>query len=148
MTVKGAAVTFTSTFASCTLACYIEIGAHRVVYHYFPHKYANVEQANGLTQEQLDAVRVHHVDRLVTMAQGEEKSELEEKAEVLVEETSQNTLIDNFTVEPISRNSRDSFYGFWKEERRDEDHERPAPIFPLGRTAFSSNDILACSMTC
>ena len=58
-TAKGAAITLTSTVVSCALACYIEIGAHRLVYHYFPHKYANVEHANGLTQEQLDAVRIY-----------------------------------------------------------------------------------------
>jgi hypothetical protein len=56
---KGAAITLTSTVASCFLACYIEIGAHRLVYYYFPHKYANVEHASGITQEQLDAVRIY-----------------------------------------------------------------------------------------
>ena len=56
-TIKGAAFTLTSTVASCTMACYIEIGAHRLVYRYFPEKYANVEHANGITQAELDAVR-------------------------------------------------------------------------------------------
>jgi hypothetical protein len=57
------AVMLSSTVASCTLACYIEIGAHRMVYHCFPHIYANVDYANGLTQEQLDAVRIYKLGR-------------------------------------------------------------------------------------
>lgn len=60
-TAKGAAITLTSTVVSCGLACYIEIGGHRLVYRYFPHRYANVTHANGLTQEQLEAVRVHKI---------------------------------------------------------------------------------------
>ena len=47
----------TSTCVSCYLACQIEVGAHRLVYKFFPEKYANVNYANGLTQEQLDAAR-------------------------------------------------------------------------------------------
>lgn len=60
-TVKGSAVTLGSTVFACVLACYIEVGAHRLVYLCFPHKYANVEYANGLTQEQLDAVKPHNL---------------------------------------------------------------------------------------
>jgi hypothetical protein len=64
-TIRGAAITFGSTLVSCGAACYIERGAHRLIYHYCPEKYANVEWANGLTQDQLDAVRrpaVHTID--------------------------------------------------------------------------------------
>jgi hypothetical protein len=60
-TVKGSAVTLGSTGLACVLACYIEVGAHRLVYLCFPHKYAHIEHANGLTREQLDAVKPHNV---------------------------------------------------------------------------------------
>lgn len=60
-TVKGSAVTLGSTVFSCVVACYIEVGAHRLVYLLFPHKYAHVEYANGLSQEQLDAVKPHNL---------------------------------------------------------------------------------------
>jgi hypothetical protein len=61
-TVRGATVTFGSTVLSCIAACKIEQGANRMIYKYFPHKFANVEWANGLTEEQLDAVRVYRHD--------------------------------------------------------------------------------------
>uniref|UniRef100_A0A7R9WSR5 Uncharacterized protein n=1 Tax=Craspedostauros australis TaxID=1486917 RepID=A0A7R9WSR5_9STRA len=60
-TAKGATITLGSTVASCMLAMQIEATAHRVIYHYMPHKYANVDQAFGLTRQQLEAVRVREV---------------------------------------------------------------------------------------
>ena len=72
-TSKGAAITLGSTVVSCLLACYIEAGAHRLVYRYFPHKYANVDQAYGLTQEQLDAVRIYRKDNAASEWEGNER---------------------------------------------------------------------------
>lgn len=69
LTAKGAAVTLGSAVTSCVAACYIERGANRMVYRYFPHKFAQVEAASGITQEELDAVRVFHSPEL--KAQGE-----------------------------------------------------------------------------
>jgi hypothetical protein len=58
-TAKGSAITLGSTVFACVVACYIEVGAHRLLYLCCPHKYAHVEYANGLSQEQLDAVKPH-----------------------------------------------------------------------------------------
>ncbi len=127
MTAKGAAITFSSTVFSCTLACYIEIGAHRLVYHYFPHKYANVEYANGLTQEQLDAVRIHHVEQPQVLTRTTPQEDLEKRP--------QNTVID---LRPFSRD------GFWKEEEK---RSEPPSLLALTQLALPSNDIMACAMT-
>ena len=70
-TVKGAAVTLSSTVVACGFACLIEKGGHRLVYKYFPEKYATVEYANGLTQDQLDAVRVFKQE-IATVQQDEQ----------------------------------------------------------------------------
>lgn len=129
MTAKGAAITFSSTVFSCTLACYIEIGAHRLVYHYFPHKYANVEHANGLTQEELDAVRIHYVEQPGLSITTEEKIPDED-----LEKRSQSAVVG---LRPSSRE------GFWKEEKRSE----PSNLLALTQFALPSNDIMACAMT-
>jgi hypothetical protein len=55
--IKGAAITAGSTLFSVALAIEIECLAHRTLYRIAPHKYARVDQAYGLTQEQLLAVR-------------------------------------------------------------------------------------------
>lgn len=130
MTAKGAVITFSSTVFSCTLACYIEIGAHRLVYHYFPHKYANVEYANGLTQEQLDAVRIHYVEPQVVPRTTAEKIPDEESLEKL----SQTKVIG-------LRSPRD---GFWKEEEK---RSEPSSLLAFTQFALPSNDIMACAMT-
>ena len=130
MTAKGAAITFSSTVFSCTLACYIEIGAHRLVYHYFPHKYANVEYANGLTQEQLEAVRIHYVEPQVMPTTTAEKMPVEE-----VEKRS-SSMVLGWIPSP-----RD---GFWKEEEK---RSEPSSLLALTQFALPSNDIMACAMT-
>ena len=56
-TIRGAAVTFGSTMFSCVAACNIEKGANRMILKYYPHKFANVEAASGITQEELDFVK-------------------------------------------------------------------------------------------
>ena len=157
MTVKGAAMTLTSTVASCTLACYIEIGAHRAVYRFFPHKYANVTNANGLSQEQLDAVRIHPVDdQRVRWRDGDEgHHEIREQEVTLLRDDFHEptkTVPSENTTEfhtGIPMLLRDSPHSFWKEEKREESQDVPSISFlALGQQAFSSNDILACSMTC
>ena len=59
-TARGAAVTFGSTIFSCFVACNIEKGANRMIYKYYPHKFANVEAASGITQEELDFVKFYY----------------------------------------------------------------------------------------
>ena len=48
VTASGGATVLLSTFASCYLATVIEKTAHRVQYHFFPHKYKDVDFALGL----------------------------------------------------------------------------------------------------
>ena len=153
MTVKGAAMTLTSTVASCTLACYIEIGAHRVVYRFFPHKYANVTNANGLSQEQLDAVRVHNVDQMLRWSDDEEPQVMGEQGTLRDDshEPTKHVPLEDATSfnTGIPMQLRDSPHSFWKEERREESNQLTSiPFLALGQQVFSTNDILACSMTC
>jgi hypothetical protein len=125
-TAKGAAVTLTSTVAACGLACYIEIGAHRLVYHYFPHKYANVEHANGLTQDQLDAVRVFKTSDVAVTSQIEEEQEV--RPEVV------ETVTDTKSAKEENNNSR-----FWS--------DMPTIVEQPPTFLLPSQDILACAMT-
>ncbi|GKY90374.1 hypothetical protein MPSEU_000011400 [Mayamaea pseudoterrestris] len=56
-TAQGATITFGSTIISCALALQVEQSANRLFFYWMPHKYASVDRAYGLTQEQLDSVR-------------------------------------------------------------------------------------------
>ena len=67
-TIRGAAVTFGSTVFSCVAACNIEIGANRMILKYYPHKFANVETASGITQEELDFVKFVYGGGIVVAA--------------------------------------------------------------------------------
>ena len=58
-TIKGSGITLGSTMISCYFAIEIEKMGHKAVYAVFPHKYALVESAPGLTEDQLLAVRVY-----------------------------------------------------------------------------------------
>eukprot|EP00980_Cylindrotheca_fusiformis_P009843 scaffold2177_cov115-Cylindrotheca_fusiformis.AAC.8 len=127
-TVKGAGITLASTTASCYLACKIEVKAHQAVYHYFPEKYANVEHANGLTQEQLDAARnaaiVERPEHIVALS-----TPLEQHHQIA-------------SVPPSSREEEmdesSSVNQFWKEEKLSKLAEEF--IMP-------SQDVIACSLT-
>jgi hypothetical protein len=70
-TIRGAAVTFGSTVFSCLAAVHIERGANRMIYKYYPHKFANVDAANGITQEELDFVKFIYGGNIVVAADGE-----------------------------------------------------------------------------
>jgi hypothetical protein len=156
MTAKGAAVTLSSTVASCTLACYIEIGAHRMVYHCFPHRYANVDYANGLTQEQLDAVRIY---KLPTTTTAEEDVSFLLTADDDHASNNELPVIHNddistvykaptdeelAEIRPLSSTTSAATNYFWNEEKRERETLVPKkPSFMV----FPSNDILACAMT-
>lgn len=123
-TAKGAGITLASTAASCYLACQIEVRAHRVVYHYFPEKYANVEYASGLTQEQLDAAHeMKFPDQAVTYRPRDDIVAIarERKVEPVPEDTS-----------AVNR--------FWKEENLSLAKFAQGFVMP-------SQEIIACSMT-
>jgi hypothetical protein len=61
-TVQGATITLGSTIISCALALQVEKSANRVFFYAAPHKYATVDRAYGLTQEQLESVRHLRMD--------------------------------------------------------------------------------------
>ena len=54
---QGAAITLGSTFLSCFLAIQVEKMAHQFLFWIRPELYGNVQQAYGLTDEQLMSVR-------------------------------------------------------------------------------------------
>lgn len=54
---RGALATFGSTAIACGLACQVEKSAHQLLFRLAPHKYATVDQAYGLTEEQLRSAR-------------------------------------------------------------------------------------------
>lgn len=76
---KGTAITIGSATVSCCLALYVEKAAHRALYTVCPDKYADVDQALGLEQWELDAVRRHQEATLasdllpVTVHENQEK---------------------------------------------------------------------------
>lgn len=54
---RGAAITLGSTLISCFLAIQVEATAHRFLFWLKPQLYVNVDQAHGLTPQQLYSVR-------------------------------------------------------------------------------------------
>ena len=54
---SGAAITVGSTFVSCALALQVERSAHQFFFWAAPHWYARVDQAYGLTEEDLQYAR-------------------------------------------------------------------------------------------
>ena len=54
---RGALATFGSTAIACGLACQVEKSAHQLLFRLAPQKYATVDEAYGLTEEQLWSVR-------------------------------------------------------------------------------------------
>jgi hypothetical protein len=128
-TAKGAAITLSSTVFSCALACYIEIGGHRLVYRYFPHQYANVTHANGLTQEQLDAVRVHKIPDQKIPTQSQEQED--------------ETFREEQPLKLFSEREESTGKMFWKEEK-----VAATRIWPEKQDfGLESQEIVACSMT-
>lgn len=55
---QGAAITLGSTAVSCALALQVEKSAHRLFFWAAPHWYAKVDQAYGLTEEDLQDARL------------------------------------------------------------------------------------------
>lgn len=66
-TVKGAAVTLSSTVISCALALQVEKSTHRLFFWMAPHWYAKVDRAYGLTEDQLHSVRQLTVSTTTTI---------------------------------------------------------------------------------
>ena len=57
VTVTGASTVFFSTFVSCAFAVMIEGAANQTLYHFFPHKYDDLEYAMGLNLEKMKRIR-------------------------------------------------------------------------------------------
>jgi len=144
MTAKGAAVTLSSTVVSCTMACYIEIGAHRVVYHYFPHKYVNVEYANGLTQEQLDAVRIHRVNNNNNNNRTAEENSASTTTFSETDSWENKVATETLKFTESMPQKASTSNSFWTEEKRE---LLPASISEAP-SFFQSNEVMACAMTC
>jgi hypothetical protein len=165
-TARGAAVTFGSTILSCMAACKIEQGANRLIYEYFPHKFADVEWANGLTQEQLDAVRVYRVTPTASEEETRITSEesephvtatatlfttehaLHQVAEqptdpLLLHRRPHEEEADRATKTKKTRDEETNFTKtrFWKEGEEALTALIPAAVLPR-------QEILACAMTC
>jgi hypothetical protein len=64
---QGAAITLGSTAISCTLALTVEQSAHRLFFWAAPHWYAKVDQAYGLTEEDLQYAKLAAVQREIRM---------------------------------------------------------------------------------
>lgn len=159
-TVKGAAVTFGSTVFSCAAACGIERGANRMIYNYFPHKFANVDAANGITQEELDFVRHMYGGRV-----GHAIDDKSDDSSTTTAETVESDLLhryDSFddsisnelpqhshiversrkTTEKEESSQTSSFERFWTEQ--EESAEKYISMIPV---IVPRQEILACSMT-
>jgi hypothetical protein len=176
-TIRGAAITLGSTLVSCAAACYIERGAHRLVYHYFPHKYANVEWANGLTQEQLDAVRIYN--RQPQLQQQQNVDDNEEKNTVVYQRPLPGALLweaaaaaalptrtlssheDSVIVDDFrdtarrpssSSSSSTTTTQFWKEQSKAEQQQQKREtvrgvVASFVQPLITVNEIQSCAMT-
>lgn len=56
-TLSGTAGTLGSATVGCCLAIYVEKAANRALFTYFPHKYADIQHANGIEDWELEAAR-------------------------------------------------------------------------------------------
>jgi len=54
---SGTAATVGGATVGCCLAIYVEKAAHRALFTYFPHKYAEVDHASGIEDWELEAAR-------------------------------------------------------------------------------------------
>jgi hypothetical protein len=133
-TSKGAGVTLASTVASCYLACQIEVRAHRFIYHHWPEKYASVEVANGLTQEELD--RAHQLKP--AMVQPDTVLLLDAKPAVEESKMSRKTPVYSLDLSGAST-TLDQTNQFWKEAEE--------PLSLIKEFTMSNRDIIATSMT-
>jgi hypothetical protein len=83
--VLGTAVTVGSATVSCVFAICIERAAHRALFTYFPHCYADVDYAFGIESWELDAVRRKPISC-------KEENDVPERPLEIVETTVQQTL--------------------------------------------------------
>lgn len=157
-TAKGAAVTFGSTVFSCAAACSIEKGANRMIFKYCPEKFANVEAASGITQEELDFVHFHYRGGIVAAASrdtGEPSMETEtnEPTELFLfrsddslddscAEKSTEDFSPNGQVKSEDQREESAIEKFWAEGE-----DTAAKYISMIPVILPRQEILACSMT-
>jgi hypothetical protein len=172
-TAKGAAITFGSTIVSCIAACYIEVGANQLIYKLDPTKFADIESASGITQDQLDAVRriALHDNKTSTVTSTTHQQQLDEfhHPELLTpssfheivmksaEQDFQSTTTENEvpTTTTSATNDNNNKTLFWTERRTTEEEKTVGTnvdIVLSNLTTFAMDlprrEILACAMTC
>ena len=157
-TAKGATITFGSTVFSCVAACSIEKGANRMIYKYYPHKFANIEAASGITQEELDFVHFMYGGRIAAAAEQERESSTTETtndAEILYrydffddsstsDESKHETplTIQMKESEKPKEQEKSTVDKFWTEGE-----EAASKALSLIPVLLPRQEILACSMT-
>jgi hypothetical protein len=152
---RGFGVTFGSTVFSIAMACEIEIKANRMIYTYFPHKFAYVERANGISQEELDFVHMyyggahHHVD--VTRSKEQQQTD---DAETICD----NTLVSLSTTVGTEIEESNEMFQYREEDQyiaRIQKTKKPLQENSYGKISkitsalvgIQNQEILACSMT-
>jgi hypothetical protein len=155
-TLRGMTVTLGSTIISCYVACKIEQGANQLIYKYMPYKFAEVEYANGLTQEQLDAVKLYYGHT----AEAEEQQQQEQDPMKLVTSVLNTAAEEDQRLQSQQQEdekqqqqqqqqeqklSYSTLTSFWIEKKKEELSSLPSlSSIPLG---LPQQEILACAMT-
>ena len=159
-TIRGAAVTFGSTVFSCVVACKIEKSANRIIYKYYPYKFANVEAASGITQEELDFVKYYYGGGVPADQETQEpSSSTANKPIETIESKSQPRCTFDVSAQSHESNSQTPIIHSKATNEPEEEHNstinkywaeggdaatKALSIIPI---LVPSQEILACSMT-
>mmetsp|Transcript_5903 Transcript_5903/g.13738 ORF Transcript_5903/g.13738 Transcript_5903/m.13738 type:complete len:176 (-) Transcript_5903:384-911(-) len=160
-TIRGAAVTFGSTVFSCVVACKIEKSANRIIYKYYPHKFANVEAASGITQEELDFIKYYYGggDPADQVTQEPASSTANKPIETIEPKSQFRCTFDNVSAQSHEPNSQTPIiYSKATNEPEEEQNSTINKFWTEGGDAAAkalsiipiivpSQEILACSMT-
>ena len=127
---SGAAITLGSTAVSCVLALQVERSAHCLFFWAAPHWYARVDQAYGLTEEDLQYARqvaqVREMRQVASLVN--HPAFLERNA--LWTTTTTNTSDDNRPSKKDEKNKARSIM-FWNQVTIPSDEERILESAPL-----------------
>lgn len=136
-----------STMFSCAAACYIEKGANQMIYRYFPHKFADVEAASGITQEQLDAVRIpiQPVPAINNRTSSVAEQEIQELIPAFHIESDVDDRTTTIKKEISPTNNNKTI--FWIERREEKGGVNVSSSLTIA-VDLPRQEILACAMTC
>ena len=173
-TLRGMTVTAGSTIISVYVACNIEKGANQLIYKYMPYKFVDVEHANGLTKEQLDAVKIYYgtsgqqqqqqetVDNEVKQQPSAEQKEdpmklltsvlntaAEEDQRLRQEQETAAMKKQQEEIEQQQKSSYSSRTSFWIEKKKEELPSLLAvpSLSSIPSLGLPQQEIVACSMT-